>query len=67
MEELNSAHRVRKQNASHYKPVTLTELSRSVWENLDLGGVYRPRSRFSHTDLLLGKSFIQLIALENII
>ena len=30
--------------------------SRSVWENLDLAnGLYtRPRSRFSHTDLLLG-------------
>ena len=49
---------VRKQNVSYYKPVTfnelncscfrhvinilLTELSRSVWENLDLGRVYRP-------------------------
>ena len=52
LEELNSAHRC------PYKPVTsnelncscfchiinilLTELSRSVWENLDLGRVYRP-------------------------
>ena len=49
---------VRKQNVSWYKPVTLnkfkyscfchiinillTELSRSVWENLDLGRVYKP-------------------------
>ena len=49
---------VRKQNVSYYKPVTLnklncscfrhiinillTELSRSVLENLDLGRVYRP-------------------------
>ena len=49
---------VRNQNDSQYKPVTwnelncscfchiinilLTELSRSVWENLDLGRVYRP-------------------------
>ena len=48
----------RKQNVSWYKPVTLnelncscfchiinillTDLSRSVWENLDLGLVYRP-------------------------
>ena len=48
---------VRKQNVSQYKPVTLnelncscfrhiinillTELSRSVWKNLDLGRVYR--------------------------
>ena len=41
------------------------EQAKSVWENLDLGRVYRsdltafglylrPRSRFSHTDLLLG-------------
>ena len=36
------------------KHLILTELSRSVWENLDLGRVYRPRSRFSHTDLLFG-------------
>ena len=50
---------VRKQNVSWYKPVTLkelncscfchiinillTELSRSVWKNLDLGRVYRPQ------------------------
>ena len=43
--------------------ILLTELGRSVWENLDLGrcadltafGLYwRPRSRFSHTDLPLG-------------
>ena len=49
---------VRKRNVSQYKPVTLTELkcscfchiinilltelSRSAWENLDLGRVYRP-------------------------
>ena len=49
---------VRKQNVSSYKPVTLnelnfscfchiinillTELNRSVWENLDLYRVYRP-------------------------
>ena len=56
-EELNSARR-RSQAKRQYKPVTLnelncscfchtinillTELSRSVWENLDLGRVYRP-------------------------
>ena len=34
--------------------ILLTELSRSVWENLDLTRVYRPRSRFSDTDLLFG-------------
>ena len=34
----------------HIKNILLTELSRSVWENLDLGRVYR----LSHTDLLLG-------------
>ena len=55
-EELNSAHR-RSQAKRQYKPVTLnelncsclcriinillTELSRSVWKNLDLGRVYR--------------------------
>ena len=49
---------LRKRNVSSYKPVTLnelnfscfrhiinillTELNRSVWENLDLGRVYRP-------------------------
>ena len=48
---------IRKQNASWYKPlastnktvlvchiinILLTELSRSIWENLDLGRVYRP-------------------------
>ena len=49
---------VRKKNVNQYKPVTLnklncscichminillTELSRSVWESLDLGRVYRP-------------------------
>ena len=54
---LNSAHR-HSQAKCQYKPVTLnklncscfwhiinfliTELSRSVWENLDLGRVYRP-------------------------
>ena len=56
-EELNSARR-RSQAKRQYKPVTLnelnyscfchtinillTELSRSAWENLDLGRVYRP-------------------------
>ena len=56
LEELNSAHRS-SQNVSYYKPVTLkesncsgfchiisillTELSRSVWENPDLGRVYK--------------------------
>ena len=35
--------------------ILLTELSQSVWGNLDLDRVYlQPRSRFSHTDLLLG-------------
>ena len=34
--------------------ILITDLSRSVWENVDLDHVYRPRSRFSHTDLLLG-------------
>jgi len=34
--------------------ILLSELSPSICENLDLGRVYRPRSRFSHTDLLLG-------------
>ena len=48
----------------HIISILLTELSRSVWANLDLGrcvqtspafGLYsRPRSRFSHTDLQLG-------------
>ena len=58
LEELNSAHAFRKENANFYKPVTVNELncscfchtinilfnelSRSVWENLDLGRVYRP-------------------------
>ena len=42
-----------------FAPYNITELSRSVWENLDLGrcafGLYsQPRSRFHHTDLLLG-------------
>ena len=37
----------------HIINILLTELSRSVWENLDLGRVYRPQSRFSHTDLAL--------------
>ena len=35
----------------------VTELGRSVWENLDLtafGLYWRPRSRFSHTDLQVG-------------
>ena len=42
----------------------LTELSRSVWKNLDRGRKYRPntrpRSRFSHTDRLssVDKMFI---------
>ena len=48
----------------HIINILLTKLSRSVWENLDLGrsvvcteltafGLYlRHRSRFSHTDLL---------------
>ena len=57
LEELNLAH-CRSQEECQYKSVTLnelncscschiinillTELSRSVWENLDLGRVYRP-------------------------
>ena len=45
-------------------PVYLTELSWSLWENLDLGRVYRPHSirsviltlsRFSHTDPPFGQ------------
>ena len=48
---------------SHIINILLTELGRSVWENLDLGrwsrpaafGLYwRPRSRFPYTDLPLG-------------
>ena len=50
----------------HIINILLTELSRSVWKNLDLGHVEyrpccirsvrvsRPRSKFSQTDLLLG-------------
>ena len=80
LEELNSGHR-RSQakcllvQTSYIKRIklflflpynkNLINRAKSVWENLDLGRVYRsdltafglylrPRSRFSHTDLLLG-------------
>ena len=33
----------------HIINILLTELSRSVWENLHLGLYSRPRSRFPHT------------------
>ena len=62
LEEWNSAHR-RSQAKCQYKPVALnelncscfchiinillTELSRSVWESLDLGHVYRPHCVWS--------------------
>ena len=67
--ELSSAHRRSQANQlvqtsyikriklflfGHIINILLTELGRSVWENLDLGHWYRPRSRFSHTDLPLG-------------
>ena len=43
--------------ASHKIKVLLIELSRSVWENLDLGHVHRPHCvrsscRYDHKDLL---------------
>ena len=66
LEELYSAHRRSQAKCQLYKPVTLnelnfscfchiinillTELSRSVWENLDLGRLYRPHCvRSVHT------------------
>ena len=65
LEKLNSAHRRSQAKCQliqtsyikrfrHIINILLTELSWSARENLDLGRVYRPRSRFSHTDLLLG-------------
>ena len=38
----------------HIINILLTELSRSLWENLDLGRQCRPNATFSHTGLLLG-------------
>ena len=70
LEEFNLAHcalqsKCQLVQTSYIKQIKilLTELNWFVWENLDLGRVYRPhcirsvlqsRSRFSHTDPLLG-------------